>query len=138
MRQIEKDILTVEEGVICHQVNCRKVMGAGLAAAIRKKWPKVYKEYMNTEPSIGVVHVVQVDDKLFVANLYAQNFYGRGKQHTDYDALRECLKTLRRSFDLGQIYLPYQIGCGLGGGDWEVVKSIMEKDTPDAIICKIH
>lgn len=36
MTIIEGDILAVSHGVICHQVNCKHVMGAGLAAAIRK------------------------------------------------------------------------------------------------------
>ena len=31
------DILHTEADVICHQVNCKGVMGAGLAKQIRKK-----------------------------------------------------------------------------------------------------
>ena len=30
---------------ICQQVNCRGVMGAGLAKQIRDKWPVVFDEY---------------------------------------------------------------------------------------------
>lgn len=33
------------EIVICHQVNCQGVMGAGLAKQIRIRWPEVYVDY---------------------------------------------------------------------------------------------
>jgi len=42
------DILKVKSGFIVHQVNCQKVMGGGLALAIRKKWPIVYERYKDT------------------------------------------------------------------------------------------
>ena len=34
-----------EDTIICHQVNCKGVMGAGLAKQIRDKWPDVYDRY---------------------------------------------------------------------------------------------
>jgi O-acetyl-ADP-ribose deacetylase (regulator of RNase III) len=43
--QINKDILSVENGIICQQVNCMGVMGAGLAKKIAQKYPIVKKEY---------------------------------------------------------------------------------------------
>jgi len=44
MNLIDKDITTVEIGVMVSQVNCRGVMGAGVAKAIRDRWPIVYIE----------------------------------------------------------------------------------------------
>ena len=32
--------------IICHQVNCQKVMGSGIAKQIREKWPIVYYDYL--------------------------------------------------------------------------------------------
>ena len=31
---------------ICQQVNCKGVMGAGLAMQIRSQWPVVYQRYL--------------------------------------------------------------------------------------------
>ena len=31
--------------ILCHQVNCQGVMGAGLAKQIRSKYPEVYEQY---------------------------------------------------------------------------------------------
>jgi hypothetical protein len=35
------------------------------------------------------------------------------------------------------VYIPYNMGCGLGGGDWEIVSGIIEETLPDAIIVKL-
>jgi O-acetyl-ADP-ribose deacetylase (regulator of RNase III) len=45
MQHVKGNILNVEQGVICQQVNCKLIMGAGLAKQIRNKWPQVYTEY---------------------------------------------------------------------------------------------
>lgn len=34
------------------------------------------------------------------------------------------------------VYIPYKIGCGLAGGNWETVCQIIQKTVPDAIIVK--
>ena len=50
VKLIEGNILTSptcnENTIICHQVNCRAAMGAGLARQIRDKWPVVFDEYV--------------------------------------------------------------------------------------------
>lgn len=39
------DILCATTGYICHQVNCRNVMGSGVAKSIYTKYPEVKSEY---------------------------------------------------------------------------------------------
>ena len=39
------NILNTKCNIICQQVNCKGVMGAGLALQIRRKWTIVYKDY---------------------------------------------------------------------------------------------
>ena len=44
MKIIEKNILTIEKGIVCQQVNCQGVMGAGLAKSIKEKFvAKMYQ-----------------------------------------------------------------------------------------------
>ena len=63
---IEGNILTPptrnENTIICHQVNCRAAMGAGLARQIRDKWPVVFDEYVKvcSPKKLGDFQVVQV------------------------------------------------------------------------------
>ena len=41
-----EDIFTADETFICHQVNCKGVMGAGLAKQIADKYPLVKERYL--------------------------------------------------------------------------------------------
>ncbi len=135
------DITTVTNGIICQQVNCQGVMGAGLAKTIKDKWSKVFTNYRKyyKAAKLGQIQIIKVDDELYVANFFAQDRYGRDKQHTDYEAFASCLLKLRlihKQYPGKQIYFPYKIGCGLAGGSWSVIKELIETIIPEAIICK--
>ena len=139
MKFIDRDILTIPAGIICHQVNTQGVMGAGLALAIKTNFPGAYYHYKTSRLRLGRALFSKVDIRLWIAHLIAQESFGPGVQ-TDYEAFRSSIRQVR-SFqdkehirDLG-VYLPYKIGCGLAGGDWEIVLAIIEDELPDAIIC---
>lgn len=132
------DILTpnmTNRGVIvCHQVNCKGVMGAGLAKQIRDKYPDVYSMYKehcrqiaNGNGGLGDVQFCSVLERsgYIVANVFGQDDYGRGQQHTNYCALRRAFTIIAESFPGYIIRIPYKMGCGLGGGDWKTVYSII-------------
>lgn len=140
-RVIERDILTIEEGVICHQVNLQGKMGLGLALAIKQKWPIVFERYKAMCDrdlfKLGSIQPVQVGESLWVCNLAGQEFYGRSQQQTDYDAVRVGLTKLSKwASDRNlQVYLPYKMGAGLAGGDWEVIRQIIRETVPNAVVC---
>lgn len=48
------DLLASDCNVICHQVNCKGVMNAGIAKAIRNKYPQVYDVFMTSFASKGI------------------------------------------------------------------------------------
>ena len=150
MKFVKGDILDVNQGIIGHQVNCRMVMGAGLAKQIRNKYPVVYKDYMEVmgpaapDKRLGKCQLVQVGIGLYVANLFGQfGYIPRGVQHTDYNALSMALHGLHewRRINFGTpermpIYLPSGLGCGLAGGDWNIVVKLISTAIPDAIIVR--
>lgn len=140
MKLIEgKSVTDVKRGLILQQVNCQGVMGSGVAAAIRAKWPVVFTDYAQhcrtgVKPSdvLGSTNVTEVEPQLFVINLFGQLNYGRDKKrYTSYDALDEALKRTRawmdehkwHSFD---VHHPL-IGSGLGGAHWPVVAQLIEQ-----------
>lgn len=144
MNEVEKDILSVQKGVILQQVNCRGVMGAGLAGAIAKKWPEVLTSYIRvcskTKPRdlLGHILLIQVNQHLAVANAFGQLDYGRGIQYTDYGALDSSLGKLSRILEgKRDVYVPFGLGCGLGGGDWAIVSNIVSRHLPTAIVCRL-
>ena len=131
----------VTRGVIVHQVNCQGVMGSGIARELRETYPIVFEKYMdlcddNTDVGmssaalLGKCQLVPVSDRLYVSNLFGQNFYGRdGKRYTSYDALDTALEKLSYQLDKHGLsgedcHHPY-IGCGLGGGRWAVVEGLI-------------
>ena len=138
---ITGNILDIQEGIICHQVNCQRVAGAGLALQIRTKWPGWYKDFVSQSANLGAVHLWEAAPSLTIASLYAQVEYGRGKIQTNYEALASCFSVLAigalGSMKDTPIYIPYGIGCGLAGGDWNIVSGIIERTMPDAIIVKL-
>lgn len=146
---IRKDITTVEAGIVAHGCNCQGKMGAGVALAIRKRWPIAYKAYRShwekfqkqKETLLGFVVFVDTQEgikastiglglELFIANIFTQIFYGRdGARYASPDAIKQGLRVtleFAKSRRL-PLYIP-RIGCSLGGLTWETdVKPIVEE-----------
>lgn len=144
MKIIEKDILTVKEGIIFQCVNCQKKQASGLALAIRNKWPIVYNEYMrysdiwpNDFQRLGEYQLIKVEEDLIVANIYGQLNYGYDKQrYVDYSALKNAFRRLATNKE-DYIYFPYLFASDRAGSDWNIVSKMIEFYFPNAIICKL-
>lgn len=122
------NILDVKDGVICQQVNCMGVMGAGLAKQIALRYPDVKAAYMRSYRgcAVGNVSYVDIDDYLTVANMFAQHNYGRTHRHTNYEGFYNCLEDIATNCINRDIHIPYNIGCGLGGADWSIIESMIK------------
>jgi hypothetical protein len=86
-----------------------------------------------------MVQFVKVNPGLFICNIAGQDGYGTQSRQTNYEALASCLTKLHaKSIELNLIpYLPYKLGCGLAGGDWNVVSKLIEYHSPNAVIVQI-
>lgn len=141
LKYVENNILNAKRGFIVHQVNNQRVMGAGLAKQIKEKCPRHYADYRVAPLPLGNVIATPFKESVWIVGLVAQDGYGRdGKCYTDYKALRDCLHSL--SLMLNELYpkepvlFPYGMGCGLAGGDWNIVEPLIEEFFPDAYIVK--
>ena len=145
MRYIKGDLVKLANeknyfDAIIHGCNCFCTMGSGIANQIRELWPQVYKEDCLTKigdkNKLGCYTYCQVRTKshkfLVVFNAYTQYNYGRDKVQADYDAIRKVFHSLSESGYLTgmRIGLP-KIGCGLAGGDWNIVEPIIEEELKD-------
>lgn len=153
IKHIQCDIFESGADLILHQVNCQGVMGSGVAKQVHKKFPGVYNAYKtlcdmapNRAQLLGKVQQVRLlTSGKFIANLFAQENYGRGgKCYTDYDALKKCLQTVRNypMFDKQTIAIPYLMGCDRGGGNWDIVYKMIEDIFSDSdmtvLICEYN
>lgn len=123
--------------VVCHQVNCQGVMGSGLARQVKSMFPEVFNAYKKKCNAFGGKNLgdAQLCSCLapvgyIVANLFGQDRYGRDKQYTDYEALRSALYNIS-GMDNTVYRIPYKMGCGLGGGDWDRVLDIIQEELVD-------
>jgi len=144
-QEIEGNLITLAKentfDVIAHGCNCFCTMGAGIApqmaeAFLCNKFNMERDEFKGDINKLGTIdygyfHV----SGLTVVNAYTQ--YNYGKNHADgdsrpldYEALTLCLRKMNFIFNGKHIGLP-QIGCGLAGGDWEIVKEIIKKELKD-------
>lgn len=136
----EGNLLDSGADVIAHQVNCMGVMGAGVAKQIRERWPEAYASYhvlcqeYKKAPHVllGNVQLVPIDDGRYIYNIFGQLDYGSHTTQTEYDALRRgLLDTIRWMEQIrpgGRLALPWKIGCGLAGGNWDGVVYPMIQD----------
>lgn len=144
MKILEGNILNAKNCYICHQVNCQGIMGGGLARQIKEFDPYVEKEYIAfTEEKfgnlLGEIQIVPSKNNIEFVNMFAQDKCGSSEKYTDYEAFEKCLiKMTKRLNKNTNIYFPYKIGCGLGGGDWDIIFSLIEKYFPESILVKYN
>lgn len=143
MEVVIGNLLDIEVGIIAHQTNCVGVAGGGVALSIAQAYPKWKDTYIEVCKAytihnlIGKLHLYEATPTLTIASLYGQRVPGKGIM-TDYEALGRALLKLHESTPPNSpIYLPYGIGCGLAGGDWVIVQSIVETQCPRAILVRL-
>ena len=144
---VKGDIFNTHCNIICHQVNCQGVMGHGIAKQVKEKYEGVFNEYKrycdahadNREAMLGEALIVDVDygaavldwlvnkERKYIANIFGQLTYGTGLR-TNYKALvlgLEVVANFAKEHNLS-VAIPYKIGCGLAGGDWNKVNILIE------------
>lgn len=141
--------------VVCHQVNCIGKMGAGLAKQIADMYPEVKDKYIAHTSKCGSQAVLGTcllsktisgsndwRGPKYIANLYGQLEIGTDKQQTNYRALQYAIQDFYKQLSeikpptngYGvpypyKIAFPKNMGCGLAGGDWDIVEKIIIKES---------
>lgn len=153
IKEVEGNLLTYPGlQVIGHQTNCLGVMGAGIAKQIKTKNPELFKAYVryckkypDAHNILGTVQFHPTDNgEQTVANIFGEYSFcesvapyneGGKPRHTDYNALKEALNRLHTWLVLNDkttVGIPYKLGCGLAGGDWDgVVYPMIKKEFED-------
>lgn len=142
---IKGDLLNAQQGVIIHGCNAQGVMGSGVAAGVKTRFPRayqVYAEHYNTNGLyVGTCIPVAIKPDLWIINAITQNLYAKKGAapgvFVDYDAIRLCfdwvdyfMTQLDDALDLTpanglELHMP-KIGAGRAGGDWNAIQSIIE------------
>lgn len=138
--------------LIPHVVNNIGVFNAGVALALKRKWPKAEKDYhrwldfwkKHQRKILGQIFASLVEcteqTTIIVVHMFAQNGV-RNPQNShplDYASLQSCMEAIP---EIGQaLDRPFSIHCpkfgaGLSGGSWPEIEKLIrtiwcEKDIP--------
>jgi O-acetyl-ADP-ribose deacetylase (regulator of RNase III) len=128
--------------VLIHGCNCFNTMGAGIAGqlsrhpvfhnaeiadskTIRGDWRKLgsySSSLISTDKGVVTIY-----------NAYTQYDMGSDGRYVEYSAVTNSLNAIRNQISPYvneiKIGLP-KIGCGLGGGDWNIIESIIDYTLP--------
>lgn len=131
LKQREGDLVKLflagEFDMIVHGCNAQRVMGSGIAKQIKAQcfWgvqPYFEAEYLH----LGDVILGQNQGRI-VANAITQVRYGGFGKLVSYDAIDECFTQIATDFSRYlRIGIP-MIGAGLGGGNWEIIRTIIDE-----------
>jgi O-acetyl-ADP-ribose deacetylase (regulator of RNase III) len=126
---------------IAHGVNCRGVMGAGIALEFKNRFPENYKNYLRWCKS-GYLHpgglmVLRIvnDPGPLVFNLASQDKPG---PHAKYRWVASSVAKMLDEAEnpegkIKRIGIP-QIGCGIGGLEWHHVRELLRLVAGDSPI----
>lgn len=126
--------------IIAHVSNDAGRWGRGFVLSLSQRWrlpEERYREWSKSNPDktkekfiLGGVQFVRVAENLQVANMIAQHGIRTegGVPPIRYGALRTCLQKVaaEAARESASVHMP-RIGCGLAGGEWSRVESIIEK-----------
>lgn len=129
MTFIEKigDLFTSDAPALGHGVNCKGLMGAGIAIQFRRGYPGMYAEYRKlcVEKLLrpGQIYPYRAGDRTIV-NIASQEYPGpdaslRWLELGLSAALEYCVER-----ELAALAIP-RIGCGIGGLAWLDAKHVM-------------
>ena len=121
--------------MIVHVCNDIGAWGKGFVMALSRRWPEPesqyrgwYRERKSNDFGLGAVQFAQVAADLWVANMIGQHGIRRTKEGPPirYGAVEKCLaKVALKAVELeASVHMP-RIGCGLAGGKWEKIETII-------------
>lgn len=120
---------------IMHGCNCFKVMGAGLALTMARLRPDAVKADINFPYHAhdrGGKFSISLVDK--VINVYSQ--YRPGKEF-NYNYLAKALVQINMDFAGISVGIP-QIGAGIGGGNWKIIRTMIEELLPNVDVTIVY
>jgi O-acetyl-ADP-ribose deacetylase (regulator of RNase III) len=125
--------LAADAEALVNTVNCVGVMGRGIALQFKKAFPENFRFYEAAckKHEVRIGRVLVFETGLLTRPKYIINFptkrHWRGPSRNDYiDAGLKSLIGVVRSRGIRSIAIP-PLGCGLGGLDWDDVRSRITK-----------
>jgi hypothetical protein len=145
---IEQDLFNNEAQAYWQCCNCFNRMYSGVAAGFRKFYPEAVEADNKTiegdKSKFGKYSVAHAKNGKYIYNLYGQYNYGTDTRKLNYEALYTAMESALTdciSKKIRSIAIPFQLGCGLAGGNWNIVyimiQEVFKNFDGDVYICKL-
>ena len=141
VEQISGNLLNFPNGInaIAHSCNTQNVMGGGIAYQIKTRYPNAYSAdchaMMEGDNVLGDYSFAVTDatQNKGIYNMYTQDKIG-SKRVVNYEAFYVALNKvadhiewqIKHEDEEKTLGLPYGISCGLAGGNWGIIKAMIE------------
>lgn len=130
--QIDGNIITESKTgnytYLAHGCNCFCRMKSGVAKSIVENYPLAEKADLSTrvgdESKLGRYSVAKYPN-ITILNCYTQFKYGTDSRKVNYEALYCCFEKINNIMTPSDKLLIPKIGCGLAGGNWTIVSTII-------------
>ncbi len=127
--EVVGDMFALPVRAFAHGVNTRGVMGAGVAAQVRSRFPEVFDSYASACRSgrfqPGMVQRCVTVSGVWVYNLATQDRPGRFARLEWVTASVASMAAHASAAGIEKVGT-VRLGCGIGGLDWGVVRSALE------------
>lgn len=142
---VQGNLLDSDAKYICHQCNCVTSTSSGIARLIFEKYPfsDIYSpraEYskddfplLGQEPGDILISGNGLDER-YIINMFGQ-YYPGSPRYPDgikdgfvarQNYFKDCLLKMIKMHQLESVAFPYNIGCGLAGGNWDVYEKLID------------
>lgn len=125
------DLLLDDAQALVNAVNCVGIMGAGVAAQFRARWPGYFHDYQQIcaaealKPGKVALHMMPDAPGRYIVSFPTKDHWKNSSSLTGIYRGLSSLAGFLREHNIGSVAMP-ALGCGLGGLEWEDVKTLLE------------
>ena len=126
------DLLAADAEALVNTVNCKGVMGKGIALQFKKAFPDNFKDYSiaceRSEVHPGQMFVTErlVGSPRYIINFPTKRHWRAKSRLSDVESGLAALADQIRKREIRSIAMP-ALGCGHGGLEWEKVRPLIER-----------
>lgn len=133
IRYVRGNLFDSGAQTLVNPVNCRGVMGKGLAKVFKDRWPEMFRQYQEAckkaELRIGFPLLFKAEDRQILSVPTKDDW----KKPSTLEMVEAGLRGIReryRDWAITSIAMP-ALGCGLGGLEWSKVRPLIETHLAD-------